>query len=173
MRCQMRLLPSLPGSLTQWRYVPGEHTEQGKRLSFPNEPHAKFLKWLRAIRLVSWWAKEGEAVGSVHRQEMIAASHCKSRNGGHKPACHRNSAILASALPAHSLPSTAAVLDWHGSYTIAELCSWPYDSSSAWECTWAACKLRILKRQSLTILALTYVCAYESHNVGATSMETN
>lgn len=172
MRCQMRLLLSLPGSLTQWRYVPGEHTEQGKQLSFPNEPHAKFLTWLRAIRLVPWWAKEGEAVGSVHQQEMMV-SHCKSRNGGHETACHRNSAILASALPARSLPSTATVLDWHGSYTIAELCSWPYDSSSAWERTWAACKLRVLKRQSLTILALTYVCAYESHNGGATSMETN
>lgn len=76
-----------------------------------------------------------------------------------------NSAILASALPAHSLPSTATVLDWHRSYMIAELCSWPYDSSSARERTWAACKLRVLKRQSLTILALTCVCAYESHNL--------
>lgn len=76
-----------------------------------NEWHAKFLKWLRAIELASWRAKEGEVVGTVHQQEMIMASQCISRKGEHKTACQRNLAIPASALPANLLPATAAVLD--------------------------------------------------------------
>lgn len=129
MRCQMRfLLPevSVNGDMHQVSTL--NNIEQ---FCSPNELHVKFLKWLAAIRRVSWRAKEGEAVDAVHQQEMIVASHCKSRNGGHITVCQRNLAILAAALPANPLPSAAAILDWHRSHVVAELCFWPYDSSSA------------------------------------------
>jgi len=43
-------------------------------------PRCRTLKW---TRIASWRAKEGGAAGAVHQQEMIVASHCKSRNGGY------------------------------------------------------------------------------------------
>lgn len=56
----------------------------GQPLPSPSEPCAKFLKWLEAVRVVSWRAKEGEAVDAVHQQRMIVVSHGKSRDGDHK-----------------------------------------------------------------------------------------
>lgn len=166
MECWMRFLLSLPRGLTQQIYAPDEHTEQA---TFLSKWAACFMPQVsESHQICILESQEREAVGAVHQQEMIVASHCKSRNEGHKIACQRNLATLAHAHSANSLPATVTILGWHRSYMIAKLCCWPYDSSSAWECSWAACKLHILRRQILT----TYVQKCETHNVGATSMET-
>jgi len=52
-------------------------------------------------------------------QGMTVASHHKSRDGDCKTTHQRKLAIVASALLANSLPSTATDLDWHCSYMIA------------------------------------------------------
>lgn len=52
-------------------------------------------------------------------QGMTVASHHKSRDEDCKTTHQRKLAIVASALPARSLPSTAADLNWHCSYMIA------------------------------------------------------
>lgn len=70
---------------------------QVSTLPSPSEPCAKFLKWLEAVRVVSWRAKEGEAVDAVHQQRMIVVLHGKSRDGDHKTAHQRNLAVVASA----------------------------------------------------------------------------
>lgn len=161
-----RFLLSLPRGLTLQIHAPDEHTEQAPFLS---KWAAGFVPQVtESHQICVLESQEREAVGAVQHQEVIVASHCKSRNEGHKIACQRNLAILAPAHPANSLPATAAILDWHRSYMIAKLCCWPYDSSLAWECSWAACKLHILKRQLLT----TCIQKYETHNVGATSTAT-
>lgn len=62
---------------------------------------------------------------------------------------------------------------WTGTeIMIAELCPWRQIHPQP-ECVWAACRLRICKRQSPTILTLTHVCAYETHNTESPSMKAN
>lgn len=103
-------------------------------------------------------------------QEMIVASYCKSRNGGHKTACKRNLAIVASALPANFFllqPQFWAGVTWLLTFFPGHMVH-PQPKSALEllaNCTYT--------RQISTILALTYLCAYETRNVGVTSTETN